>query len=486
MRFLVRVVTPESGVRGDLRGRVVRGLGANAYNQIVIVVVQLAGVPILLHCWGAQLYGEWLILFAIPAYLSVTNLGFSQSARNDMTASVARGDTRSALAVFHSLSALVCLVAGVGMVLSTLVIAVLPIGKWMHFSVLTSSDARWVLWLLASEVLLRLLDGVVHAGFQANGEYPFHYFAYSTTLLLQQASVWVVAALGHGPVTAALTFAGVRWVAEPVLASILFFRHRWLEPGFRHASTRELRRLARPAMANLAVPLSQAINLQGMVLVVGSILGPVSVVVFSTLRTLTRFPLRLASGISLTTEPELAAAWGLEDYPLLRQLYLRGLSASLWGAMSLAVILLIAGRAILSFWTHAKVPMDIHLFHWLLITSILAVLWSSSLMLLTSANLHLKAAVWYVFSSFAGVALAETLLRYTGILADAGLALVVMDGLMAAYLVYAAGSLVRLGPVRVLLKAADPLPLFKLLIARRAHDVQGRGLFSFRRGDGVR
>lgn len=82
------------------------GFGANLYSQIVTVIVQLVGVPILLYSWGAQLYGEWLILSAIPAYLSMSDLGFSQSAGNDMTARVARNDRDGALSVFQSLGAL--------------------------------------------------------------------------------------------------------------------------------------------------------------------------------------------------------------------------------------------------------------------------------------------------------------------------------------------------------------------------------------------
>ncbi|THD09540.1 hypothetical protein [Metallibacterium scheffleri] len=74
--------------------RILHGLGANAYGQLVAVVIQLAGVPILLHAWGTQLYGEWLILAAIPTYLLMADLGFSQSAGNDMTARSVREAAR--------------------------------------------------------------------------------------------------------------------------------------------------------------------------------------------------------------------------------------------------------------------------------------------------------------------------------------------------------------------------------------------------------
>ncbi|MGD9984132.1 MAG: hypothetical protein AB7S51_08220 [Porticoccaceae bacterium] len=41
------------------------------------------------------MYGEWLMLFAIPAYLPMTDLGFTQPAANDMTARGDRAGTRA-------------------------------------------------------------------------------------------------------------------------------------------------------------------------------------------------------------------------------------------------------------------------------------------------------------------------------------------------------------------------------------------------------
>ena len=103
--------------------RILHGLGANAYGQLVVIIIQLAGVPILLQAWGTQLYGEWLILAAIPTYLSMADLGFSQSAGNDITARMAHGDAAGVMAVFQSLSVMVYWFALSGLVLVALLAA---------------------------------------------------------------------------------------------------------------------------------------------------------------------------------------------------------------------------------------------------------------------------------------------------------------------------------------------------------------------------
>src|SRR5690606_32932144 len=149
------------------------------------VIVQLVGVPVLLHAWGAQLYGEWLILFAIPAYLAMTDLGFSQSAGNDMTARVARGDRVGALAVFQSLTALVYPIAAIGLVLSAVLLSYLPLAERLHFQAMDAGASRWVLWLLAAHVFVLLPNGVNQAGFRAAGDYALYTGVNGTVRLLE-------------------------------------------------------------------------------------------------------------------------------------------------------------------------------------------------------------------------------------------------------------------------------------------------------------
>ena len=72
--------------------RIIRGLGAQGFSQLVKVIVRLAEVPLLLSFWGAQLYGEWLMVAAIPAYLSVCDGGFAGAACREMSIRCGSGD----------------------------------------------------------------------------------------------------------------------------------------------------------------------------------------------------------------------------------------------------------------------------------------------------------------------------------------------------------------------------------------------------------
>ncbi len=88
--------------------RLGRTLSAQGYAQLVTLAVQLALVPVLLRAWGTSLYGAWLVLSAVPFYLSFSDFGLTFVAKNAMVMAVAGGRRDEALRIFHTVFALLC------------------------------------------------------------------------------------------------------------------------------------------------------------------------------------------------------------------------------------------------------------------------------------------------------------------------------------------------------------------------------------------
>jgi O-antigen/teichoic acid export membrane protein len=255
----------------------------------------------------------------------------------------------------------------------------------------------------------------------------------------------------------------VRAVVTPTVAVMLVKRHSWLRYGVARASRAELRRLARPALANIAFPLAQAFSIQGMLLVVAAAQGPLATVVFSSLRTLTRSALQLVLAVSHAAEPELAASYGRDALNLHQTLYQQALRAGFWLALGFSFLLASFGGWILEVWTHGKVAMDRGLFLLLLASAACTSLWYPAFATLKAVNRHLGASVIYVVLAGGSVALAAMLLRATGELSAVGIALVFADVLLAVVMVRAAAASVG-GQVGVLLRSTlNPFPLLKLI-----------------------
>ena len=92
----------------------------------------------------------------------------------------------------------------------------------------------------------------------------------------------------------------------------------WICYGIGHANLASIRRLSSPAFAFMAFPVGNAISLQGLTVVVAMVLGPVAVVTFSTMRTLSRVGFQVLNAIARTLWPELSKAFGAGDINLAR------------------------------------------------------------------------------------------------------------------------------------------------------------------------
>jgi len=439
-----------------------KGFRVNICNQVVTILVHLIGVPILLHAWGTQLYGEWLILSAIPTYLTLTDLGLSQSAANDMTARIASGDVSGAIIVFHSLISFIFVAIAAMFILSSSLIFCLPLENWFHFKQMTILEVRWTFFFLSAAIFIQIPDGISDAGFRAAGEYALHMALYSITRLISISAVWITALIGGGPVIAAASFFGVHLFATPGIALLLSHRHKYFRFGLKFSDRKELNRLLKPAFANLAITLAEGINIQGMVLAIGAVLGPLSVVTFSTLRTLTRLPLQLIYSINDASEPEFASAYGARNNLLYNSLFLQMLSAGFWLALIAALGMAFFGKSILIFWTNGKVTIDPILFTWLLVSSTASVLWRGGLAILKAANKHLNAALLFAINSAAIVGLGFFLMSWTRDISNAGLALLFMDIMMTIFTLRSASHLIGI-QARSILFALNPLLAFRLV-----------------------
>ena len=102
--------------------RLALGFLSSWVGKLSSTIVQLIQVPVFLHFWSVPLYGDWMIVNSIPAYLSFSNIGFGSVAGNEMSILVATEDRDGALGVFQScwwLISIICVgmivVLGVGL-----------------------------------------------------------------------------------------------------------------------------------------------------------------------------------------------------------------------------------------------------------------------------------------------------------------------------------------------------------------------------------
>lgn len=444
-------MTDEKGVRG----RLVRGVSAQALGQAANLLIQLGSVPLFLSHWGKPLYGEWLLLSTVPTYLALADMGFAGAGGTDMTMRAARGDRGDALTTYHSTW---LLVGAVSLVISLVFLTAalfLPLDRWLNLSILRFADVYPLLVLLIAQVFIAQQAGMLDMAYRSDGNFAAGSLVVTGKRVAQFIALAAVLSAGGGPLNVAAIGVGVEAAGFLVMAWDVRRRSPWIRHGFGRAQAARVRLLAGPAFSSLGMLLGHALSLQGMVTVVGVVLGPSATVVFATSRTLTRLIVQAVSIVTNTVWVEMAAAFGRDDLALSRRMHRRACQAALWLGVGMGMGLLASGPFLYERWTRARVGFDPALFGILLLVAVFTSLWSVSYVVPLAANRHQKIAATYVGATAASLLLGALLTRPLGIYGAAA-ALLVIDAAMLAVVLRQSLTMAQDEPVGFLRAVVTP------------------------------
>jgi len=161
-------------------------------------------------------------------------------------------------------------------------------------------------------------------------------------------------------------------------------------------------------------------------------MGPASVGVFGTARTVSRFALQMVQMVNTTFWPEMSVAFGQKNEELTRTLHRRACQIALIIAVIVVTGMMTVGPWFLSHWTSGHVPPSRGLLSLLLLVVVFYSLWSTSSTLLAAINQHQRLAAWYIFATSITCVLCYVLARRYGLYGAAG-SLLVSELVMNVY-----------------------------------------------------
>jgi len=385
--------------------RIVAALAANGFGQAVTIGTQLLLTPLYFRHWGAGLYGEWLILSAIPAYLALADLGVSSAAGNEMAMRAGAGNLNGAQQTFRGARGVARMAAALAVLLGV-VLALCCWGlDWPALSHISRHDAALILLMLSLQVALGFSGSVVQAGFRCAG---FNALGTTWANLARLAEALACAlALGWGQ--SALTLCAATLVVRALMLvwqwALLRRRCTWLFQPAVPADPHMLRRLLWPSLAFMAFPVAYALALQGPVLLIGSLYGSAAVAVFSAMRTLARLPVQLTNVLNNAVSPEVSRAHGEGDQGKVRRLHRTAwaLTASL-GLLTCGALGLLGPWISQAWLGHGHHNQSTLL--WLLAVSWVSAVWNVSSIVLTATNTHVRLSVIFLGANTVGLGLA--------------------------------------------------------------------------------
>ena len=419
-----------------MKRRILAGMGANSFGMAITILMQLASLPIFLHFWNLETYGKWLILSAIPGYLSMADVGMVTAAGNKMTMAMGKKDEVEANQIFQSAQAFMACICAIIAVIIIPIILLAPL-PWFE-----SMDQRTALAAMSLGVLIALFGGLSEAAFKATERYA------SGTMLGNYVRLgeWLGAILGlasDGSLAAVAIGGLLMRLLGCIVGMVLVNKTvRVLHWGVKFAHYAEVKAMIKPAISFMAFPLANAFSFQGITILVGAMLGPVAVALFNTYRTIARVAVQITAILSHALWPEFSRLFGEGAKQEIYKLYLKTIALGVLQALFLSGALYFLAPYLLKIWTHDAIRFDSNMMLLMLGYAAIAGFWHVPRVLLMATNQHSHLASWTLLAGLLSVGLSWILCHVfdlTGVI----MAMILSELLIAMICIYLASQLYR-------------------------------------------
>lgn len=266
--------------------RLTRGLISTFAARSVAIVTQLVTIPVLARAWGVDIYGQYLTMIAIAAYINIATLGVHQAAMAEMAMAYARKDFaaygNAMRGLFQSVLVVSVLAFGAQIVLSFFLPTSMLLhqssgGGGLHYS------APWAIFLVGVQYILSANAGVVFNSVAALGQYGEAQAYDAVRSAIDACCLWAGALLFHfGPDKTAF----VSVVVWTFTIAIVWVRLGRLAPErlelLAAVDWRSFAKLWKPTVGNFAIgTMFQTVLIQSPRLILASVSGGRAVALFS-------------------------------------------------------------------------------------------------------------------------------------------------------------------------------------------------------------
>jgi O-antigen/teichoic acid export membrane protein len=394
--------------------RVIKNFAANVFGQLANAVYQIVALPLFLHYWNIQAYGEWLVLFSIPNILWSLEGGLSGVAANRMTVASAAGNWKLVNSLFQN----VFLTQGILTVVLLLggwtLVSNVDLRDYFHFKQISAPDTSAIIMLLLCYMLTAFYLSLFRAAYRAN-ELEHRGVMANNLWKLTDFCLTALVLLCHGH---ALTMAKVLLGGVVFWGILLYLDLRRICPriqfGFQHASWQESKGIFVDGMPLLAGQAAMAFFLQGYPLVINRALGASAVVMFASVRTVSRTALQLNQVICFSSAPEVSRSYGRQDWPTYVRLLKIMLASAFLAGMATLVGLTLFGPWIIHLWSLGKISVG----HWPLflfaVSTALQGIYAVGGIVLVCSNMHHLYNYLYLAVTLVALALASFVLPIFG------------------------------------------------------------------------
>jgi len=348
-------------------------------------------------------YGEWLILFSIPSYIAISDMGLGTSTTAELSMLIESGKRQEAREVLRSVFWFIVAIGGIPFYLLLSSVFIFPWHEWLGLKAISATEFNLTFILLILYVFLALFLTLPLGYYRVEKAYHIERYISAFFRFLEFVLVVTFVMMGYKVLCVAAIYFTVR------LANFLFvlfdlyrrFPHFSLFPF--SVQYKKMKYLLKPALTIMTISMGQNFMVQGMTTLIGLYLGSTQVVIFNTSRVLVNMTKQVVGIVNLSFFSEFSYAFGNRNISLLRNLYQKAQVINFGLSFAALGFIFLAKGLIMYYWLGGKVEIVEPFFILLLLGAFININWNVPLTMIGATNKQENIGVYFIIASLLAV-----------------------------------------------------------------------------------
>lgn len=390
--------------------RILAALTANVLSQVVSIAIQFMSIPLFIIKWGEAYYGEWLMLYTIPSYLSLSDVGIISSISNDLSSSMAKGNTKEALMVLSNGIVSVCLITfSCGLLLFQISTSLVREGMF-NLKTISSGDTSLIIFFLIAYATLSIYQELVSNIYRAESKYAKGRMVITFTRFTEFLAIVAIMYFGGKAISVSIVILTIRLLALTFMVIDCYKRFYWVKfINIKLVDIKYIKTVISPSFSFLLFSGANILTMQGSMLLIATSLGTAQVVIYNTLRLVSNSVRQFVGIINSALWPEFTTALSNNNIMTAIQLHRSALRIAFYLPVMVIIFIMLAGKPLMHLWMgENSSSFSIALLTTMLVSALTYSIWNTSAITMLSINKHGKIAVYYF--TFTAVSLLVSLL----------------------------------------------------------------------------
>ena len=390
--------------------RILKGISENIIDRCINVIIKFIEPIIFISLASIETYGTWLVIFSLPAYIMISDLGFSTVGQNQINMNIKLGKFKAAQKNFlNTLNLMIILNIIFSIFFFILLKKLFDIG-FLKLENINSKEFYSISIIIILYTFIHQLNGLYLGVYPAHNKYYFKIRVGYISKILEICLLFY-GLLNNNSFQIILLY----FLVFKILIFIFIFidtkmKYDWIK--FQLTLDKNyIKKNFSHATSYLMFPITNALKYQSTNLIINAFLGPKYVAILSIYLTLSRVMVNFTSITDGIIKVEVAKLWISKQFKNLKKIFIFNIQITFYFSIMIILFLFFFNEMIFKIWMGETFVIERNLLYILILSTFFQSLFFSSSTLLISTNNFKKITLYNFINALIFIICIFTLLK---------------------------------------------------------------------------